>query len=308
MSKYHANIVTSYPNPDTDGVACSIAMANLLSSQKEEWIPVVLGSIGDETSFVLKHLGLTPPDSDAFLSGTEKITLVDTHHKAQLPPDFPFDKVVSIVDHHPNGNEDLFSNATIVNEKVGAAASLVAQMHFERKRIDKPILALLGFAILSNTLNFSAPSTTEFDRNMFNEIIGIVPISDDLIDEMLEQRSLVLKRDMYTALCSDFKVFDTKSGEVGISQIEAYNLEALIDIPQTIAALQCIAAEKQLTFCLFNGADIKSKRSIVLGVNDESKKLLCSIFQLEQYEEPQIFDRILLRKTDFIPQLNMEMI
>jgi len=308
MNNYHSNIVTSYPNPDTDGVACSIAMANLLSSPKEEWIPIIIGSLGPEAEFVLNHLEMAIPDQTFLLSEMKSIVLVDTHHKAQLPPDFPFELVVSIVDHHPNGDKILFPNAAIVNEKVGAAASLVAQMYFEKQIIDKDILSLLGFAILSNTLNFSAPSTAEFDKDMFNKITNLVSISAEVTEKMLEQRSIVLKKDMYSALCSDFKVFDTKHGNVGISQIEAYNLESLIDISKTVTALQHIAEEKQLSLCLFNGVDIKSKRSVVLGSNKESKKLLCAIFQLDKFDEPQIFDRILLRKTDFIPHLNTELI
>lgn len=39
------NIVTSYVNPDTDGVACSIAMAKLLSVGGKQWFPVLLGSM-----------------------------------------------------------------------------------------------------------------------------------------------------------------------------------------------------------------------------------------------------------------------
>lgn len=33
------NYVLSYINPDTDGIACSIAMAKLLSLENEKWLP-----------------------------------------------------------------------------------------------------------------------------------------------------------------------------------------------------------------------------------------------------------------------------
>ena len=122
------NYVMSYINPDTDGIACTIAMAKLLSLKNENWIPVVFGSIGRETLFVLNSLEISIPSTDILLDEVEKIVLVDTHHKSQLPIDFPYDKVVSIIDHHPNGDEDLFPIADILNQKIGAAASLVAEM------------------------------------------------------------------------------------------------------------------------------------------------------------------------------------
>ena len=299
------NYVLSYINPDTDGVACSIAMAKFLSSKNEKWISGVLGSIGEETVFILQSLEIPFPDTNIVLDEAEKIVLVDTHHKSQLPIGFPYSKVVSIIDHHPNGDEDLFPTASITNQKIGAAASLVAEIYIENGIVDIPILKLLAFAILSNTLNFFAPSSTEFDKKIFEQICDIVPIEVELIDKMFAHRCLILNKDIYFALCADFKIFDTKSGRVGISQIEAYNLEKMIDIFQCVDALQQIASENSLDFCLFNGVDIKLKRSLVVAANYQSQKLLCSLFKQNECKEFYIFNRILLRKTDFVPQLNM---
>ena len=171
MSK--TNIVISYSNPDTDGVACSIAMAKLLSMQDEQqWVPMILGSIGEETQFVLQQLNLRGPTILPSFANVDKITLVDTHHKAQLPQDFPFERVVTIIDHHPNGDDQLFSTATITNQKIGAAASIVAKLFIDQGVMDISMLQLLGFAILSNTLNFSAPSTTNFDRDIYAQIFS----------------------------------------------------------------------------------------------------------------------------------------
>ena len=299
------NYVMSYINPDTDGIACTIAMAKLLSLKNENWIPVVFGSIGRETLFVLNSLEISIPSTDILLDEVEKIVLVDTHHKSQLPIDFPYDKVVSIIDHHPNGDEDLFPIADILNQKIGAAASLVAEMYIESKIIDIPILKLLGFAILSNTLNFCAPSSTEFDKNIFRQICNIAPINAEQIDRMFEQRSLILKKDIYVAIGADFKVFDTKFGRVGISQIEDKIFEKMIDVSQCADALQRLADEHELDLCLFNGVDIRFKRSLVIAANKQSQKLMCSLFQLSECRQYHVFNRILLRKTDFVPQLNM---
>ena len=298
------NYVLSYINPDTDGIACSIAMAKLLSSKKEKWYPVVLGAIGEETIFILKKLNISIPSTEVLWRNAEKIVLVDTHHKSQLPADLPYNKVVAIIDHHPNGDDYLFPVADIINKEIGAAASFVAEMYLNEGIVDIPTLKLLACAILSNTLNFCAPSSTEYDKKIFHKVCDIAPIDVRLVDKMFEQRSLVLKKDIYVALGADFKVFDTKIGKVGISQIEAYNLEKMINVSQCVEALQRIANEKKLNYCLFNGVDIKIKKSVVVAANKQSQELLCLIFGLSECRETYVFDRILLRKTDFIPQLN----
>ncbi|SDJ70493.1 hypothetical protein SAMN04487760_11210 [Lachnospiraceae bacterium G41] len=79
----------------------------------------------------------------------------------------------------------------------------------------------------------------------------------------------------------------------------------MIDMPKTVTALNKIAQEKGISYCLFNGVDIKANKSIVLAANDDSVKLLCKIYDIEKYSAPIRFDRILLRKTDFIPLLNI---
>lgn len=298
------NYVTSYINPDTDGVACSIAMAKLLTTGTDKWIANILGRIGEETEFVLKKTEILLPTSGSVMDKADKICLVDTHHKSQLPDDFPYDKVVAIIDHHPNGDDDLFPFADITNEKVGAAASLVAKMYLEKDVIDKPIFELLSFAIISNTLNFCAPSSTDFDKRILKDLSNIAPISAESINDMFEQRSLILKKDIYAALCEDLKLFDTNLGKVGISQIEAYNLEALLDVSLSVNVLKQVASDKNLDVCIFNGVDIKNKHSIVIAANSPSQELLRKIFNLPECKEILTFDRILLRKTDFIPYIN----
>lgn len=44
----------------------------------------------------------------------------------------------------------------------------------------------------------------------------------------------------------------------------------MIDAAQCVDTLQCIAGENGLDLCLFNGVDIRCKRSIVIAANNQS--------------------------------------
>jgi inorganic pyrophosphatase/exopolyphosphatase len=299
------NYVTSYPNPDTDGVACSIALAKLLTIlQGKQYTPVIFGRLNNEASYVLSCVGLNEPTIVNSLERASSIALVDTHHKAQLPENFPLDKVEIIIDHHPNGDDDLFPKAKIDNRKIGAAASIIAEMYFAQNYFDKQMLTLLGFAVLSNTLNFSAPSTSDFDLHVYKQIVTLSPISNLMISDMFSQRSDVLNAGVYSALLSDFKVFETKRAKIGIAQLEIYDLRAHIDLHEVVKVLNQISEEKELQYCMFNGVDLKTKGSIVVCANIDSSHLAEEILGVSFVDESAIFDRILLRKTDFIPPLN----
>ena len=297
------NYITSYPYPDTDGVACAITLASFLfHTTGEKWLPFLLGDINEETRYVLEHLGIPLPSIGDRLPLADKVVLVDTHHQAQLPEGFPYDRVTLIVDHHPYGDDTLFYRAKIINEAVGAAATLIARMYGKKEIEDQKMLSLLGFGILSNTLNFSAPSTTLLDRQVFTEISSLGGIDKEAIGEMFSRR--VLAEDILEALSSDFKVFDTPYGKVGISQLEIYDLIKSLDRVKVKGALQMIGKEKELDYCFFNGVDIREGKSVVICADERSAHLVGTVFEIPYRKGVYTFDRILLRKTDFIPKLN----
>jgi inorganic pyrophosphatase/exopolyphosphatase len=299
------NFVMSYSNPDTDGVACSIALAKLLTLvEGKKYHPIIQGSLSAETEYVLDWIGLKKPESRSLTGDISSIALVDTHHKAQLPEDFPFDKVRLIVDHHPNGDDELFFNAKIDNRKIGAAASIIAEMYLLQDNHDQEMLSLLGLAIVSNTLNFIAPSSSDYDMKIYKQIDALYPFTEDIISGMFMQRSSVLQKSLEAALLSDFKTFETKRGIVGIAQMEVYDLMTKINIEEARDTLIRIAHKKGLCYCLFNGVDIKERKSIVVCANAEAEQLADKIFNVPFEKGYSVFDRILLRKTDFIPSLN----
>jgi len=121
------NYITSYINPDTDGITCMLAMerfmnhksthinspssgegvdANAVSRRGSgKYRAVAFGNIDFTSRFVLNKLNIPLPDVIKQIpDDAEKIILVDTHSTAQLPAGFPTDKVVAVYDHHPDGD------------------------------------------------------------------------------------------------------------------------------------------------------------------------------------------------------------
>lgn len=299
------NYILSYINPDTDGVACSIAYSFLLSKLKKEmFIPAVIGKIGYETEYVLKKLNIEYPHIITKLSNdVSSIILVDTHHVLQLPSNFPFEKVRLVIDHHPNGDDDRFPNAYIDNRNIGAAASIIAERFFEANVYDEKMLKLLAMAIVSNTLNFSAPSTTPFDENIYNKISKLYSISEEIVNSMLTERSKVLLDNVKSSLLSDIKHIESTIGQLCISQLEVFNLLQLINFNYFMSSLKKIEDEMGV-ICIFNGVDILKKQTIVMCASKEGKMILQKLFNLPFNSNYEIFDRILLRKTDYLPKLS----
>ena len=141
------NIVISYKNPDTDGVACSIGMAILMTNTDEKWEPVILGELGKETQYVLNQANISYPQDIGSFCDVNKIVLVDTHHKSQLPEDFPFEKVVMIIDHHPKG-DDIFPNAEIIDKKMYDRYVLDEESNYIFCRNNEKLVGFCSYRIL----------------------------------------------------------------------------------------------------------------------------------------------------------------
>lgn len=284
-------IITSYPNPDTDGVACMIGVNHIFPDYK----PLVVGFISCETIYVLDKLKIELPERTNRLDAAiEEIVLVDTHHKAQLGDEFPFDKVVRIIDHHPAGDDELFSSALIDNRKIGAAASIVGDMLLKHRIMDEKVVKLLQYAIASNTLNFTAPSVSEYDKEVFGKLQDIYAVTENEIDIMFSHRT-------YNSVLSDIKYFDYLNGRIAIAQLELYGTK--IDDAVARKELKKIKEEKNLLFAILNCVNIKKKVSHVIfseGISDSEAR---RIFGFDVKKGLYDADRILLRKTDYIPFL-----
>ena len=284
-----SRVVMSYPNPDTDGVACSIAVARYYN-----FLPVMQGHIFPETAYVLEKVGLDAPKLLDNLDDVEEIILVDTHHLAQIGYGFPTDKVVRIIDHHSGGDEMVFKNAEFDNREIGAAASIVGEMFLKRKSIEESICKLIQYAIVSNTLNFTAPSTSRFDKEIFNKLNAIFPVTSDELYKMLHKRN-------GNDIDADTKFFAFGSSKIAIAQIEECGL--MVSVDEVKQVLEELDNREGLVFSIFNGVDIDKKESTVVFSNKISDAEATKIFSINVKNGVYKASRILLRKTDFIPAL-----
>jgi len=295
------SIILPYTNPDLDGVACAVALAHL----ELNWVARVIGQIDQETRVVLAVLEINSPPPVTDWKVVRQIWLVDTHHPKQLPPELPNAFVVRITDHHPGGEPERYPNATIQNELVGAAATLVYEK-FERANCKMPcgIALLLQAAIASNTLNFRAAATTTRDRKAFDSLRAIQQISDELLEQMQRARSIVLGLDTPTLLRTDFKSFQTASGTVAIAQVEAPGALEVLGRQDLSRSLREFAVYAGSAFAVLNLVDTLLNHSAIMSTHSHLAAAIASGLGESVCDDGSIrTDRLLQRKTDIVPYI-----
>lgn len=293
------NYVFPYINPDTDGVGAALAYSFL----NNDFLPVIFGNFDKETLFVMNILELELPARVEEIPQQAKIALVDTHHLAQLPP-INLANVVEVIDHHPAGDSDKLPNAKIQNEEVGAACTLIVERMIRDGIVPtKKMAGLLSLAIISNTLNFTAPSTSPRDKEALVCLSEYVSISEEVTLEMFKARSDISEYETIDLLLSNNKVFEIEGRRVSIIQLELVEVDNLISRPNFREAILRVQHDKQSDYCIFSGVDIFNRQTVIVVPSENEKEIIQRSMDIEFSGDTAVVDRILLRKTDFVPSI-----
>lgn len=222
-------LVTSYRDPDLDGVACSVAYAELLRTQGREAIAAILGSPHLEARHVAERFGIPLP-SEVDPRDFAEIVLVDTSVVTEQDTHLPIDHVIEIIDHRAMHEAEKFPNAKAQIELVGSAATLVAERFIETCVTPSESSAHLLFgAIASNTVNFKARVTTERDHKMAEWLRSLYPIPEDFITTMFLAKSDLTGDKLRETLMGDFSYRAQGEISLGIGQLEIVEARELIE-------------------------------------------------------------------------------
>ncbi len=229
--------IIGHKNPDTDSVVSAIAYAIL---KGDGHTAVVAGKINNETKFVLEKFGFGSPKILEKAGHNDKFILVDHNEEEQWIDGLTPDKVIEIIDHHKFD----FHNDTpieILNKPYGSTATIIAEKFLDNgdsddrsKNIDKKLASILICAILSDTIVFKSPTTTEKDKKLAQKLAKIAEISDieELGIELFKKKAEITLKTPREIIQNDFKIFLFKEkifGEkkIGIGQIELTDLQEI---------------------------------------------------------------------------------
>ena len=214
--------VIGHKNPDTDSICSAIAYARLKNKLGEgEFKPARCGAVNPETKFVLEKFGVEEPELLENASGKELI-LVDHNEFSQAVDGIENAKIVEVVDHHKvnfNYSEPIY----FLVKPLGSTATIIAEKYFEAGiEIDKEIAGILLGAILSDTVVFKSPTTTEKDKEIAKKLAAIAGIDDieKFGIEVKKAKSNLEGMSEEEIIKGDFKIYEFAGKKVGIGQVE----------------------------------------------------------------------------------------
>lgn len=171
--------VFGHTNPDTDAYCAAVAYAQFLNDTGVAATAIALGSPNNETRFVFDTIHTSLPVLQTTLNVGSKIVLVDHNQAGQSIPERHNYDIVSVIDHH---NIADFSTASAIYmrvDAVGCTCTILREIFQEQHyRPSATIAHLMLSAIISDTLYFRSPTTTDRDRSAIEALAVLAGVDD----------------------------------------------------------------------------------------------------------------------------------
>ena len=266
-------LVFGHQNPDTDAITSAISYAYLLNQQGLEAEAVALGQVNEETAYALNEFGqVAPRVIESIGTQTDTVALVDHNESQQSVADLAEVEVHSVVDHHKIGDFTSVAPLTFIAKPYGCSQTIIFEL-FQEKGIEIPkeIAGLMLSAIISDTLLFKSPTTTEKDQEVglaLAEIAGVDVEAYGLA--LLKSGTNVDAKSASEIADGDAKSFEMDGKPVRIGQINVVDVDDVLKRKdEVIAAMKDLVAENEYAAFLLVVTNILTSDSEGLLVGSE---------------------------------------
>ncbi len=210
-----------------------------------------------------------------------QLILVDHNEVGQSIGSLDEADLIEVLDHHRVNNPPTRLPISFRVDPVGSTSTLVSE-RIEACGLSAPpdLAGLLLGGVLSDTLRFSSPTTTERDHEAAERLarwafVGGSPLEGEGIDsfglELLQSSSGLSTRDPKEIVTSDLKVYDSVGLHFGIAQVEVTDLIAVGDyLDELRGALQDLIEGRKLNFAMLMVTDIVDGSSRLLMQSEPS--------------------------------------
>ena len=235
----------------------------------------------------------------------KKVILVDHNERSQSVDGLEECEILEIIDHHRVA--DVFTGSPIYfrNEPVGSTSTIIASIMFENgRRPSKKMAGVLAAAIISDTLLFRSPTSTNVDRMMLERLIKIADLdAEKFAMEMFKAGTSLVGKTPQELLSQDFKAFTIDKDKVGIAQVYTMDPDSLKDMKIDLISLMEERAEKQgYSIFILMLTDIFNEASemVVVGHN---KELAAKAFGKTLVNNSFYAPGVLSRKKQVVPPI-----
>ena len=302
--------VFGHKSPDTDSTGSPIVWAWYLNEIKGiSAAPKLLGEPNTEAAFVLKRWNLEKPEIISGVDAGAPVVIVDTNNPAELPANINDADIQAIIDHHKlvGGLETKGPIDITVRPLACTATIMVDLMGDDAAKMPEAIKGAALSCILSDTLEFRSPTTTDHDRAVAEKLAAELGIDiPSYASELFEAKSDVSAFSDAELLRMDSKEYTVDGKEFRVSVLETTAPKLVLDRKDSLmASMVDVAAEDGADQVLLFVVDILNEEATLLVPNDLVKTVAEKSFGATVTGDTVVLPGIMSRKKQIIPNLKV---
>ncbi|MCC5958719.1 MAG: manganese-dependent inorganic pyrophosphatase [Rhodobacteraceae bacterium] len=295
-------------SPDTDSTGSPLIWAWYLSQvQDTPAQAVLLGQPNSEAKFVLEHWGIPQPDILTDLPAGTPVVIVDTNNPAELPATINDADIRAIIDHHKLvGGLETKGPIDITMRPLACTATIMYELIGKHMaQAPRAIKGVMLSCILSDTLEFRSPTTTQTDRAIAHALADDLGVDmGALASAMFAAKSDVSGFSDAELLRMDSKNFDVDGKKFRVSVLETTApAQVLARKDSLMASMDSVAREDGADQVLLFIVDILNEEATLLLPNDLTRALAKKSFGVEATGDSVVLPGVMSRKKQIIPVL-----
>ncbi|MFA5582159.1 MAG: manganese-dependent inorganic pyrophosphatase [Paracoccaceae bacterium] len=302
--------VFGHKSPDTDSTGSPLIWAWYLSEIRNTPAEArLLGSPNTEAAFVLRRWGFDEPAHLDDVSADDRVVIVDTNNPAELPASINQADIIQIIDHHKlSGGLVTRGPIDITIKPLACTATIMYNLMGENAaRMPDNIKGAMLSCILSDTLEFRSPTTTDQDRALAEKLAADLGIDlPAYAAEMFEAKSDISEFSDAALLRMDSKEYALGDTTFRVSVLETTAPRLVLDRKASLmASMEGVAREDGVDQVLLFVVDILAEEATLLVPNDLVRRLAEKSFGAKVEGDSVVLPGIMSRKKQIIPALEL---
>ncbi|WP_197917556.1 manganese-dependent inorganic pyrophosphatase [Thiosulfatihalobacter marinus] len=303
-------LVFGHKSPDTDSTGSPLIWAWYLKDVKGvDAKPVLLGQPNTEAAFMLQRWGFDMLDIIADVEDGQPCVVVDTNNPAELPANINDADVQAIIDHHKLvGGLETRGPIDITIRPLACTATIMYDlMGDDAARMPDNIKGAALTCILSDTLEFRSPTTTDRDREVVAALAADLGVNvTEYAAEMFAAKSDVSEFSDAELIRMDSKEYEVDGTRFRVSVLETTAPEIPLNRKASlIETFKTVAAEDGVDEVLLFVVDILREEATLLVPNDLVKGVAEKSFGATVTGNSVVLPGIMSRKKQIIPNLKV---
>ncbi|WP_370281341.1 manganese-dependent inorganic pyrophosphatase [Pseudooceanicola sp.] len=302
--------VFGHKSPDTDSTGSPLIWAWYLSEVRGQPAEAkLLGEPNTEAAFVLQKWGVEKPEIISDVSADDKVVIVDTNNPAELPASINDADIIQIIDHHKlAGGLETRAPIDITIKPLACTATIMHNlMGPNESRMTDQIKGLMLSCILSDTLEFRSPTTTDQDKALAETLAKELGIDlSAYASEMFEAKSDVSAFSDAELLRMDSKEYAVGDTKFRVSVLETTAPKIVLDRKASLMeTMGTVAQEDGVDQVLLFVVDILNEEATLLVPNELVKTVAEKSFDAQVDGDTVVLPGVMSRKKQIIPSLKV---